>query len=229
MSEENQEKESLELTGEEKYQKFVDSWLFPDRKENTEEETKAHELMDIWYREWRASGAKWSGGKYTSFKISVPEGQEVLLQAWKRRKQEDPQPIIDERRDYLEQQEKERARKLEQARRKQQAELASQRSQTPLMNKDEIGLKCFELQVEALKCFIQYVKDIQYCLPLHIPVKPYIDIAKHLRRTIGLLFLTKSMDENWIKKYGIEIDSVQNELKLIDKYVKIRRKQMIFI
>lgn len=50
MDEDNQEKEIIELSEEEKCKKFVDSWLFPDHKENTEEERKAHELMDVWYK-----------------------------------------------------------------------------------------------------------------------------------------------------------------------------------
>jgi len=230
MDEDNQEKEPIELTEEEKCEKFVDSWLFPDHKENTEEERKAHELMDIWYKEWRASPAKWSGVKGTRFNISVPEGQEALLQAWNRRKQEDPQPIEEElRREYLEKQEKERAQYAEEIRRKHQAESIFRHSQIPLMGKDEIGLKCFELQVETLKCFIQYVKDIRYCLPLHIPVRPYIDIAKHLRRTTGLIFLTNSMDETWIKKYGMEVESILTQLKFVDKTVKERRKQMVYL
>jgi len=60
-------------------------------------------------------------------------------------------------------------------------------------------------------------------------VKPYIDIAKHLRRTIGIILLTKTMDENWTTKYGKEVDFIQNQLKLIDKYVKERKKEMIYL
>ncbi len=233
MNEENQEKETIELTEEEqKYQKFVDSWLFPDHKENTDEERKAHELMNIWHKEWLEARKE----KHT-IDTHVPEEQKALFQAWHRRKQSHPQPIDDElKRDYLEQlkkereqQEKEGEQKLEETRRKQQAELTFQHSQIPLMKKDESGLKFVELQVETLKCFIQYVKDIQYCLPLHISVKPYIDIVKHLQRTIGMIGITKTMDETWTTKYGREVASIQNQLKLIDKYVKTRRKRMLYM
>jgi hypothetical protein len=226
MNEEKQEKETIELTEEErKYQRFVDSWLFPDHKENTEEEKKAHELMNIWHKEWLEARKE-----KRTVNIFVPEEQKALEKAWHRRKQLHPQPIADElQRDYFEQLKKEEEQKLEETRRRRQADLTFQHSQVPLMNKDEIGLKFVELQIDALKCFIQYVKDIRYCLPLHISVKPYIDIAKHLRRTIGIISLTKTMDENWTKKYGIEVDSIQNQLKLIDKYVKTRRKQMVYL
>lgn len=231
MNEENQEKEVIELTEEEKCQKFVDSWLFPDHKENTEEERKAHELMDIWYKEWlTARKEKRTIGVHSTIDIPVPEEQKALFQAWNRRKQWHPQPIADERqRDYLEQLKKEREQKDEENRRKRQAELTFQHSQIPLMNKDEIGLKFVELQVETLKCFTQYVKDIHYCLPLHISLKPYIDIVKHLQRTIGIIGITKSMDETWTTKYGKELGSMQEQLKFIDKVVKTRRKQMMYL
>ena len=229
MNEEKQKKETIELTEEErKYQKFVDSWLFPDHKENTEEERKAHELMNIWHKEWLAARKE-----KRTIDTRVPEGQKALEKAWHRRKLLHPQPIADElQRDYLEQlkkEEKEKEQRGEETRRKLQTELTFQHSQIPLMNKDEIGLKFVELQVETLKCFIQYVKDIQYCLPIHISVKPYIDISKHLQRTIGIIGTTKTMDETWTTKYGREVRSIQDQLKLIDKYVKIRRKQMIYL
>jgi len=60
-------------------------------------------------------------------------------------------------------------------------------------------------------------------------VKPYIDIVKHLQRTIGMIGVTKTMDETWVTKYGKELRSMQDELKLIDRIVKTRRKQMMYI
>ena len=232
MDEDNQEKEAKEPTEEEKYQKFVDSWLFPDHKENTEEERKAHELMDIWYKEWLKSRKKeWIDGELRrATNISAPEGEEALLEAWNRRRQEHPQPVVDQgQREYLEQQERERAQHAAEVQRKLQAESMFRHSQIPLMNKDQIGLKFVELQVTALKYFVQYVKDIQYCLPLHMSIKPFIDIAKHLQKTIAFIGITKSMDETWVTKYGKEVASIQDQLKWIDGIVKKRRKQMMYI
>jgi hypothetical protein len=154
MNEDNEEKETIELTEKEKCEKFVDSWLFPDHKENTEEEKKAHELMDIWHKEWLAARKE-----KRSVNILVQEGQKALEKAWNRRKQLHPQPVFDQlQREHFNQLKEEEEQKLEETRRRRQADLTFQHSQIPLMNKDEIGIKSVELQIESLKCFIRYPK-----------------------------------------------------------------------
>jgi hypothetical protein len=70
------------------------------------------------------------------------------------------------------------------------------------MKKDRSGIKFFESQVESLKLFVIYLKEIDYHLPAHMTLRPYSIIVKELIETLSKIKFAKYMDEEWVTKKG---------------------------
>lgn len=111
----------------------------------------------------------------------------------------------------------------------QEAEEKYRQLQIQLMQPNQSGIKFIESQTQSLQLLIAYLKEIDYCLPMHMTLKPYTVIAAELSTTISKIWSAKYMDEQWTNKYNHEIAVLKDEIDNAVKRVKGRKMYMVYL
>ena len=158
----------------------------------------------------------------------MSEGKETAAKIIKKWVPHGP-PSAEEVEKYKQQRKKEEEERVEKLRISQEREKKWYQLQAECMQKDQSGIKFFESQVESLKLFVIYLKEIDYRLPSHMTLKSYSIILKELIETLSKIRFAKYMGEEVGKKNAIELGLLKGEIDKAIMMVNARKKYMVYL